>query len=292
MSYGGQGRGGLRINPRVIIAVLIAIGGIVTYLSQTSVNPTTGKTQHVAMTESQEIRLGLETAPEMASQMGGEVDPDDPRARIVSQVGRRLVERSDARKSPYYGHFEFHLLRDPKTVNAFALPGGQIFITLGLFNMLQNEAQLAGVLGHEMGHVINRHAAEQMAKGQLGESLTTAVAVGASDNQGRGRTAAMAAMLANKMLQLKYGRDDESESDTYGLRYMTQAGYNPEAMLGVMKILKAASNGGGGPEFLQTHPLPQSRFDEIARILQRDYPDREGLSMGRPLHGGTDDDWT
>ncbi len=292
MSYGGGGGGprGIRINPRIIVAVIIAIGAVFTYFSNVSTNPVTGEKQHVAMDTEQEIALGLQAAPEMAQKMGGEVNSRDPDAREVARVGERLVERSDASKpeDPYREHFNFHLLADDQTVNAFALPGGQIFITRALYRRLQNEAQLAGVLGHEMGHVINRHSAQQMAKGQLGQMLTSAVAVGASDpdHRGRGQMAAMAAAMANQMLQLKYGRGDETEADNYGLRYMSQAGYDPEEMLGVMRILQKASGGGGStPEFLQTHPLPETRLEEIAQILKEKYPDREGLTKGRSLPG-------
>lgn len=290
MSYGGDGgQRGFRINPRIIVAVLIALGAVFTYFMNTSTNPVTGEKQHVAMNPQQEIAMGLQAAPEMAEKMGGKVDPRDPEAREVDKVGRQLADKSDASKpeDPYRGHFEFHLLADDKTINAFALPGGQIFITRALYSKLQNEAQLAGVLGHEMGHVINRHSAQQMAKGQLGQLLTSAVAVGASDpdHRGRGQMAAAAAAMANQMLQLRYSRGDESEADTYGLRYMTQAGYDPGEMLGVMRILKDAGGAGGGPEFLQTHPLPETRLEEIAQILKEKYSDREGLTKGRSLPG-------
>src|SRR5215204_3612422 len=122
--------------------------------------------------------------------MGGEIDPSQPDSQTVERVGQYLVQRSVASKSPY--KYDFHLLADPKTVNAFALPGGQIFITRALYDKLEDEAMLAGVLGHEIGHVIGRHSAEQMAKGQLGQLLTTAVGVGASGGNDRGRTAQMA----------------------------------------------------------------------------------------------------
>ncbi|HEU5116329.1 MAG TPA: M48 family metalloprotease, partial [Isosphaeraceae bacterium] len=83
----------------------------------------------------------------------------------------------------------------------------------------------------------------------------------------------------------RYGRGDETEADNYGLRYMTQAGYDPEEMLGVMRILKKVSGSGGGPEFLQTHPLPETRLEEIAETLKEKYPNREGLTKGGPLPG-------
>src|SRR5690606_10932710 len=100
----------------------------------------------------------------------------------------------------------------------------------------ENEAQLAGVLGHEIGHVIHRHAAERMANQQLGQSLVAAVAVGASGSEG-GMTAAQIANFTNGMLQLKYGRTDELESDEYGLSAMVAAGYDPREMVKVMQIL-------------------------------------------------------
>jgi predicted Zn-dependent protease len=280
-----EGRGGVRIPARLIVAGLIALAGIVTYFMQSSTNPTTGEVQHVAMTEDQEIALGLQAAPRMAAEMGGAIDPaSSDEARAVGQIGRQLVAESDARGSPYEGHFDFHLLDDERTINAFALPGGQIFITKALYDRLENTAQLAGVLGHEMGHVINRHAAEQMSKQQLGQSLAGAFAVGASDpdDPGRSRMAAAAAMMANKMLQLRYSRGDESEADAYGLRYMAQAGYDPEAMLGVMKVLESAG-GPDGPAFLLTHPPTRDREQQIQKILDEDYAEGGKLTMGRPL---------
>jgi predicted Zn-dependent protease len=167
--YEPQRRG---INPRLIIALVIAVVGVVGYLGKKQINPVTGEKQYVNLTVDQEKALGLEAAPQMASQMGGAVDPrSNADAELVADVGQRIVSRSDASKSPYVGNFHFFLLADPQTINAFALPGGQVFITRGLYTRLENEAQLAGVLGHETGHVINRHAAEHMAKSELGGML-------------------------------------------------------------------------------------------------------------------------
>ena len=290
MTYGNQPqRSG--INFRIIIAILIAIGGIISYVSKRSVNPVTGETQYVSMSPQQEIALGLQSAPQMASQMGGDTPMNDPRAAFVSEVGQNVVQHSDAGspKSPYAGNFQFHLLNDEQTINAFALPGGQIFITLGLYEKLQNEAQLAGVLGHETGHVINRHAAQHMAKSQLGGIVATAVGVGASgpDRNGNshGYSAAIIAQVVNNMAQLRFSRSDESEADAYGLRYMSQAGYDPQEMLGVMQILKQASAGGRQPEFLQTHPLPETRLTEIGAKLKEMFPDGipNNLTKGRAL---------
>jgi|SRR5688572_10772929 len=273
-----------RVPPQVIIGIIIAVIGLVGYFTKTQVNPVTGEKQRVGnMTPADEVRLGLALAPKMAQQMGGLVPDSDPQARLVDEVGRRLVQYSDAAKSPF--GFEFHLVRKPDMINAFALPGGQIFITTGLLAKMETEAQLAGVLGHEIGHVIHRHSAEHMAKGQLGQSLVAAVAVGASDNRGRGMSAAMIASAVDKMARLHYGREDEHESDTYGLEYMVQAGYDPRGMIGVMKVLQQAAKGGRTPEFMSSHPDPGNREEMVRGFIAKRYPGGipASLTEGRRL---------
>jgi predicted Zn-dependent protease len=271
----GRGSG---LSGRLIVAIIIALMGWFMYMNQTAENPVTGKKQHVAITPDQEIRLGLESAPQMASKMGGEVNETDPRKVVVVDMGQHLVDNTIAKKSPW--KFKFHLLADNETVNAFALPGGQIFITLGLYNKLQNEAQLAGVLGHEMGHVIERHTAEQMAKDQLGKSLVIAAGTAASDDNSQ--TPYMIAGFVNQMIQLRYGRKDESEADEWGLQLMSQAGYDPIEMVKVMEVLKAAGGNGHTLEIFQTHPNPDLRISQIQEYL-RTHPPAPGLKKGSAL---------
>ncbi|EJF08324.1 peptidase M48 Ste24p [Pontibacter sp. BAB1700] len=141
---------------KLIVAILIAAVSLVTYWCNRQENEFTGQVQHVDMTVEQEIALGLQTAPKMASQYGG-LHPDEQARAQVNEIGQRLVQNTRVRETPY--KFDFHLLADENTVNAFALPGGQIFITAGLLRRLSSEAQLAGVLGHEIGHVVGRHSA-------------------------------------------------------------------------------------------------------------------------------------
>lgn len=269
---------------RLLIGLVVAAVAVGAYLCRTEVNPVTGEKQRVAMSVEQEKVLGLEAAPQMAAEMGGVLDPaSDPAARMVDDVGERLVRGSNASRSPYAQTFDFHLLEDPQTINAFALPGGQIFITKGLYDRLETEAQLAGVLGHEAGHVVHRHSAEHLAKGQLGAMLAQAVGVAADDGQGGGRNAAMIAAVVNQVVQLKYSRQDESESDHYGIDAMADTGYDPRAMLHVMEVLRQASEGGQRPpEFLASHPLPETRLKEIEEYL-RQKPAVSGLSEGRRL---------
>jgi predicted Zn-dependent protease len=270
---------------RLILALVIALIGWGIFMIQTERNPITGEKQHVSISPDQEIRLGLESAPTMARQMGGILPATDPRAMEVQRIGELLVSKSIPTNSPW--KFQFHLLADPRTVNAFALPGGQIFITLGLLNKLKTEAQLAGVLGHEVGHVIERHVAEQMAKSQLGQMLITAVNSTASDPYqaaGRGGYApAVLASFVNQMVQLRYGRKDESEADIWGLKMMEQAGFDPTAMIGVMQVLKEAGGEAGQmPEIFLSHPNPDLRIEQIKAYL-KEHPPSPDLSEGRQL---------
>ncbi len=282
MSYGYRSdRGGFRIPPQWIIAGVLVLFGAFRFLASTQVNPVTGEKQHVAMSVSQEIALGMQSAPSMAAQMGGEVDPHSQSATLVREVGERLVAESVASKSQY--KFQFHLLRDSNMVNAFALPGGQIFITNGLLKRLQNEAQLAGVLGHEIGHVIHRHGAQHMAQGQFGQTLVTAVGVGSSDGRHSGRANQQVAAMVNSMVSLSYSRGDETQSDEFGLEAMTAAGFDPSQMLGVMKILSEVSHGNRQPEWLGSHPHPEHRAEQIEAWLLKQYPDGipNNLTVGR-----------
>lgn len=256
---------------RLIIAAVIAIGALITYVSRMEKNPLTGERQAVAWQPDQEIVLGLRAAPEMAQQMGGAIDPrTNADARRVAEMGQKLVHAYKAYDSPYASKFNFYLLNDPRTVNAFALPGGQIFITRALFDQLENDAQLAGVLGHEIGHVIHRHAAEHAAKGELGQSLVGAVTVGAGDY-----SAGQIAGVVNGAIQMKYGRQDELESDGWGLEAMVAAGYDPNEMVKVMEVLKRASGGGSrGNDIFASHPNPDQRIKEIRSYIKQRWPDK------------------
>ena len=273
---GQQPRRRIGCNPRIIIGLIIAVISIISYYRMSSKNPVTGQQQKVAMSTEQEIAMGLQAAPEMASQYGGLSQDPEASAR-VERVGRRLLASQKSADATY--PFEFHLLADPKTINAFALPGGQVFITEGLYRQLTSEGQLAGVLGHEVGHVIERHSAEHIAKAQLTQGLTGAAVIATYDpnNPSTRNTAAVAAMIG-QLVNMKYGRDDEYESDLWGVKISAAAGYDPRAMIGVMEVLKKASAGGGQPEFLSTHPDPGHRMERIEAAIQQAFPN--GLPEG------------
>ena len=249
---------------RLAVAAIIALFAIITYFGSTSENPLTGEKQRVAMTPEQEIALGYKSAPEMAAQMGG-VSRNAQAVALVQRVGEGLVRQSVAAKSPY--KFSFHVLADPKTVNAFALPGGPVFITEGLLRLLKTEAELGGVLGHEIGHVIARHSSEHLAKQQLTQGLLGALVVGSGDYS----TAQIGQVVGN-MINMSYGRSDELEADALGIRIMVEGGYDPRGMIRVMEVLAQASSGSRQPEFVSTHPAPENRAEKIKQAIAKQYP--------------------
>ena len=166
----------MRRGGSLIVAIIMALFGAITYFSSRSTNEVTGDVQHISIAPDQEVALGLQAFPEMAQEFGGEIDQPTIND-YVEQVGQKIVAGSDAAKGPY--KYDFHVLADPRTVNAFALPGGQVSITVGLLRRLHNEAELAGVLGHEIGHVVGRHGAAQLSKQQLTQTLVGAAPIAA-----------------------------------------------------------------------------------------------------------------
>jgi predicted Zn-dependent protease len=248
---------------RIVIGLVIVAFALIQRWNNQEENPYTGRVQNINMTSEQEIAIGLQSAPEVAQQYGG-LYPDERLQTLVDVIGNRLVQNSIARESPY--EYEFHLLADDETINAFALPGGQIFITYALFKQL-NEAQLAGVLGHEIGHVIGRHSAERIADSNFWKTVSMGASVGAD-------AGTLVGSIGQNTL-LTNGREDELESDDLGVLFMMQSNYQPEEMIGVMRILKAAAGPDRVPEFQSTHPDPDNRIERIQESIEK-YKDQTG----------------
>lgn len=250
---------------RLLIGGAIVLFSLFRFYSKGQTNPITGKTQRVDMTVEQEVYMGANSAPSM-----GALSRDRQSTNRVQRIGSILVQsleqelykRNPPVRNPY--DFHFHLLADRQRVNAFALPGGQVFITEALYHNLKNDDQIAGVLGHEIGHVIERHGSERMAKGSFIKGL-----VGAAGVMGGSTGSASAASYVGNMMQMKYGRGDELESDEWGVKLMLIAGYRADELLGVMDVLEETAGGGGGPEFMSTHPRPANRKEYIKGILDK-----------------------
>lgn len=254
---------------RLGIAAIIAAFVIFQYVSlPTEVNRFTGREQKLNLNTTEEIQMGLSSAPQMAQQFGG-ISRDKAAGELVARVGQKLVTASDADETPYANNFNFHLLADRKVVNAFALPGGQIFITEALLSMLKTEDELAGVLGHEIGHVVGRHSSEQIAKSNRTNGLVMAVIVAISGGEAGGMDTARVAQTVGQMINMQYGRSDELEADKLGVLFLMQAGYKPEALIQVMEVLKQAAGGGSQPEIMSTHPNPENRKEVIMEEIKR-----------------------
>jgi predicted Zn-dependent protease len=222
-------------------------------------NPATGRNQLMLISEAQEIQMGQQYDQQVVASIG--LYPDDAWQRYIQQLGARLAATGERPNLPW----TFRVVDDP-AVNAFALPGGFIYVTRGILAHLDSEAELASVVGHEIGHVTARHTVSQMSNQQL---AGLGLAVGSIVSSGFARYAGLA-NSALGILFLKYSRDDETEADDLGLRYLRRTTWDAREMPGVFQMLErlSASQGGGQlPEWLATHPSPANRFDHIAALL-------------------------
>jgi predicted Zn-dependent protease len=225
-----------------------------------AVNPATGKHEFTLVTPAQEAALGREGYAAATAEYG--VYDDAAVAAYVDSVGRRVAHASELPDLPW----RFTVL-DDAVVNAFAMPGGYIYVTRGLLAHMQSEAQLAGVLGHEIGHVTARHSAKQITQQQLaGVGLVVASAVSPAFRR-YGSTAEQALGL----LMLKYSRDDESQADELGVRYASASGYDPREIPGTYHTLKRIADRAGQslPGYLSTHPDPGQREERTTALAAK-----------------------
>jgi len=239
-----------------------------------SVNPATGERQLILIGEGSEIRMGREADGEITASLGTYDDPD--LQAYITDLGNRLAAMSERPNLPW----SFKVVDDP-TVNAFALPGGFIYITRGIMAHFNSEAQLASVVGHEIGHVTGRHSVEQLSRAQLAQvGLVAGVLFVPEQFQG----ALGVAGVGLQLMFLKFGRDDERQADDLGLRYMDRAGYDPREMPGVFTMLGRVSAGAGGgrvPEWLSTHPNPENREQRIEQAIAAMGTEFTGREVGR-----------
>ncbi len=252
-----------------LIVVLVTAGPMV----GCSVNPATGETILTLQSWDWEREVGAETAPQMTAEFGGEVPSAEARA-YVTEVGESLLVGLEEGVPEL--QWEFTLL-DSAVINAFALPGGKVFLSRGLADKLDSEAAMAGVLGHEIGHVTARHGNQRVSK-QLGFNVLIGVgaaAVGIADEDTLlrevGTFAVPAMAVGGNLVLLKYGREEELEADELGMRYMARAGYDPVGQMRVMQTLKAASGGSSQPEWLSTHPASDTRIERIQEMLRGEF---------------------
>ncbi len=249
---------------------LIVLATLAAFSWGCSSNPTTGRSQMTLLSKEREIALGEGAKAELASEYGGAV-ADAQLQAYVARIGHALaaVTESDNPSLPW----EFTLL-DSDVINAFALPGGKVFMSRGLAARMTNEAQLAAVLGHEVGHVTARHSNERISHAMLVQGLVVGAAVGAAQSDEKWLQSAVPVVVGfgGQGYLLKFNRDQELEADALGVRYMVRNGYNPLGARQVQEILQAAAGEGSRPpEFFSTHPYPERRIEQINRLLRGEY---------------------
>ena len=237
-----------------------------------AVNPATGKRELMLVSEGQEIQMGAQYDSQVVQSIG--VYPDPALQTYVADIGRKLAATSERPNLAW----TFRVVDDP-SVNAFAIPGGHVYITRGILAHMTSEAELATVMGHEIGHVTARHTAQQMTQQQL---AGLGLAIGSIASSRIAQYAGQASQ-ALQVLFLKFSRDDESQADQLGIRYSSRANYDSREMIRVMQMLDKIETESGGklPEWLATHPAPANRIEHINAILSGTQTDFSRATVNR-----------
>lgn len=240
----------------------LAFGGIMAIalilLDSCAKNPVTGRSELMLMSKGQEIAMGQQSDPEIVAFFG--LYEDQRLQNFINEKGKQMAAISHRQELPY----EFKVVDSP-VVNAFAVPGGFVYFTRGIMAHFNNEAEFAGVLGHEIGHITARHSAKQYSNAMLGQVGLVAGSIISPE------FAQMAdvAQQGLQLLFLKFGRDAESQSDKLGVEYSTKIGYDAAEMAGFFKTLDRLSTKAGGeevPTFLSTHPDPADREAKVEKL--------------------------
>lgn len=225
-----------------------------------AINPVTGKKQLMLMSESQEVALGAQYDPSVVSTFGVYDSPE--MLAFITEKGNEIAKVS------HRPNLQFHYkILDSPVVNAFAVPGGYVYITRGILAHFNNEAELLGVLGHEMGHVTARHSASQQSKQQLGQILL----MGGMIASEKFREFGQYAMQGMELLFLKFSRDDETQADRLGVEYSSKIGYDANQMANFFNVLnkmQMSSENAGVPTFMSTHPDPGDRYNAVRRTTK------------------------
>ena len=241
--------------PNIIVKIALLFLAVILLVLACAINPVTGRRQIMLMTEAQEVEIGGQYDP-MVIATFGEYKNDN----MLSFLQERATEMGKISHRP---KIEYHVkILDSPVVNAFAVPGGYVYLTRGILAQLNNEAELVGILGHEMGHITARHSVSQQSKQQLGQLLL----IGGMIASQKFAQYAEYAMQGMQLLFLKFSRDDEREADRLGVEYSSKIGYDAHKMADFFQVLNKmnlASGEGGVPTFLSTHPDPGDRYNAV-----------------------------
>ena len=236
------------------IIAIVAISSLFIFRKK-QINPQTGKAQAISLTPEQEVNLGIDCAPQLAAEFGG-LYRDRLLQEKIKRIGRKLVASSSAGKSPY--QFDFHILADSQLVSIFALPGGQIFITQGLLKNLKTDDELAGVLSHEIGHVIGRHASEKVFRSSWLE-----IPGDTNHVKRTNYTARQTAKYLKDFIALTYDGEDEIEADNLTVQYMVRAGFDPKSLVRVLQTINENT------DMAVKHPFTTDRIEKMNNSIQK-----------------------
>ncbi len=247
-------------------------------LAGCATDPITGQTQLMLVSEESEVQIDRKNSPSQFSADYGTIQ-DKALNSYINLTGKKIASITHRPKMPYY----FQGV-NAAYVNAYAFPGGSIAATRGILVNLDNEAELAALLGHELGHVNARHTAEQMSKGVLTSVMVGGIsAYAGTKNQTYGKIAEGIGMTGSVMLLASYSRDNEREADALGLEYMVKAGYSPDGFIGLMDMLKKMSKNKPGTIALMfsTHPMSDERYDTAVKNAENSYGSSRKLPLFR-----------
>jgi predicted Zn-dependent protease len=266
------------------IVMLVMIGSPLSVFNGCETNPYTGRSQLIMTSVSEDVQLGTQAYQQVKNDPKMRQSQDPREIEPVRRVAGHIIE---AAKRSKYGdmakqfQWEVTVIKDDKTMNAFALPGGKIAVYTGIFPVAKSEAGLAAVLGHEVTHALARHGAERMSQGELTNAALQAVgaAAGASGMNPVLSQGAMAALGAGAQVGvlLPFSRAHESEADYIGILLAADAGYDPRESVSLWQRMEQMSQGGGPSEFLSTHPSNETRIDQLKKWL----PEAMGIYQSR-----------
>ena len=239
-----------------VLAILSCFAAML-MLPSCAINPVTGKKQLMFMSEAQELQLGSQYDPQVMATFGEYTN--EPLQALIDQRGKEMGKISHRPNIEYH----FRILDSP-VINAFAVPGGYIYLTRGILAQFNNEAEMLGVLGHEMGHITARHSASQQTKQTLGQLLFVGGMIASEEFRKYGEYA----MQGMQLLFLSFSRENEREADQLGVEYASKIGYDAQKMADFYKVLikmNLASKQAGIPTFMSTHPDPGDRYNAVMR---------------------------
>lgn len=260
-----------------ILPVVLGLTSIALLAGACVRTPVTGRRAFILLGEDEEMKLGADSYKEALK--GQKVCGDNATNAMIKKIGGEIRDVSDREKWPW----EFKVIDDAKTMNAFALPGGKVAFYTGIFKPAQNEAGIAAVMGHEVAHAVARHGAQRVSQSLLVQAGLSAAALSTDDPKQRDAIVGGLGAGAALGILLPFSREHESEADAIGLVYMAKAGYDPRQAVEFWQRFKKATGGDGPPEFLSTHPAPSSRIRALKKALPKalEHYNKAGSKKGR-----------